>query len=192
MDLKFPYSDLQLGSLPYPVTVGSSGIVFKTTRKYGIQGASPLQPLSTDRLMLQPNSGLVSGIVRSTPPKQSNGRKKSTPFSLNLPIRKSPRVFYASLKGYSSSAWQFRCWNVFTKETSIKVCLPLKYRWRTEITSATAWLEKLGLCHDDLRPRNILLTDTNRIKLVGNLRAASRSGMTLGRSQSLTGLTNKA
>ena len=41
----------------------------------------------------------------------------------------------------------------------------LERRWVLELSSAVAWLEGLGLAHGDLRPRNILLTSGDHIRL---------------------------
>jgi serine/threonine protein kinase len=38
-------------------------------------------------------------------------------------------------------------------------------RWIIQIVSAAAWLEKLGYCHGDLRPENILLDKLNHIRV---------------------------
>lgn len=38
-------------------------------------------------------------------------------------------------------------------------------RWVTELAGAVAWLESLGYAHGDLRPPNILVTETDHIKL---------------------------
>lgn len=42
----------------------------------------------------------------------------------------------------------------------------LKARWLLQLTSAAAWVEKLGFVHGDLRPENILLTADLDLKLV--------------------------
>ncbi|EXJ76902.1 serine/threonine protein kinase [Capronia epimyces CBS 606.96] len=39
-------------------------------------------------------------------------------------------------------------------------------RWMKELAAAAAWLEKLGLCHGDIRPANILLDAHHHLKLV--------------------------
>jgi atypical protein kinase C zeta type len=38
-------------------------------------------------------------------------------------------------------------------------------RWMTELTSAAAWLETLGLAHGDIRPSNLLLDAEDHLKL---------------------------
>lgn len=44
--------------------------------------------------------------------------------------------------------------------------LRLKFCWVKELTSAAAWLEKLGIVHGDLRPPNLLLCHCEHLKLV--------------------------
>lgn len=46
------------------------------------------------------------------------------------------------------------------------ISLNTKFRWLTELTSATAWLEQLGFVHGDLRPMNILVNRSDNLKLV--------------------------
>ncbi|EEP82634.1 predicted protein [Uncinocarpus reesii 1704] len=55
--------------------------------------------------------------------------------------------------------------NVYLESVEI-VPQPLKIRWLLELTSAVAWIEKLGFIHGDLRPENMLLTENHHLKLV--------------------------
>jgi serine/threonine protein kinase len=43
--------------------------------------------------------------------------------------------------------------------------LQLCLRWMKELSSATAWLEEIGLAHGDIRPPNMLLDSQNHVKL---------------------------
>lgn len=53
-----------------------------------------------------------------------------------------------------------RCLEVLRLEPVCKI-----EQWAMELSAAIAWLESLGLVHGDLRPTNILLDDTDCLKL---------------------------
>ncbi|KAM3442436.1 hypothetical protein MY4824_001030 [Beauveria thailandica] len=57
----------------------------------------------------------------------------------------------------------------FRKSRCLKVLriepTPIIEQWATELASAIAWLESVGLVHGDLRPANILLDQYDHIKL---------------------------
>ncbi|KAJ9143288.1 Kinase-like protein [Coniochaeta hoffmannii] len=49
-----------------------------------------------------------------------------------------------------------------------------QFRWIKEIASAASWLERLDYFHGDLRPENILLDETEHVKLCDFGRAQKR------------------
>ena len=42
----------------------------------------------------------------------------------------------------------------------------LTWRWMAELTDAIAWLESLGYVHGDIRPPNLLLDDSDHLKVI--------------------------
>ncbi|WEW55203.1 hypothetical protein PRK78_000632 [Emydomyces testavorans] len=65
-------------------------------------------------------------------------------------------------------------------ESGERVSPSLGARWLLQLTSAAAWIEKLGFAHGDLRPENILLTQTLDLKLVDFDCAVTPGGDLLG------------